>query len=70
MVKKGILKGFDPQAYSAVVQIEGSDKSYLEAVRTAWNIPAACMVPGRGVAVLCFSQDNMWDAVIIAVFSV
>jgi hypothetical protein len=69
MIRKGILKGFDLQGYKAVVQMEGSQKAYLEAIHTAWNIPASAMIPGRNVAVACFSGDNMYDAVVVAVFS-
>lgn len=69
IIKKAILKSFNSQNYSAIVQIAGSAKAYLEGVAVARNIPSAEMVTGRQVAVIFWDKNNAADAVIIAIYA-
>ncbi len=67
-IKKGILKNFYSNTYTATIQITGSAKAYLENIPVTRNIPAAEMVNGRKVAVIFFARNNPADAVIIGVY--
>lgn len=67
-VKKGILKSFDSVGYRAMVQLEGSDRVYLEDITVARNIAAAEMVAGRQLAIVFFDDYNPKEAVIVGVF--
>ena len=67
LLKKAILKSFNSQNYSAIIQISGSAKAYLEGVKVARNIASAEMLAGRTLAVLFWDKTNAADAVIIAV---
>jgi hypothetical protein len=67
-VKQAVLKSFDPITYTAAVRISGSYKSYLENIAVARNLPAAELVPGRGLAVVFFDEFNPAEAVVIAVY--
>jgi hypothetical protein len=67
-IKKAILRGFDSQAYKAVVQLSGSDKSYLEGIAVARNIAPAEVLSGRSAAVLFYDENTAKDAVVIAVY--
>ena len=69
LVRKAVLKSFDPPSYTAVIQIDGSYKSYLVGIAVARNLPAAELVPGRALVVVLFTADNPADAVVIAVYS-
>jgi hypothetical protein len=69
VIKKATLRGYDPQGCTALVQVVGSDKSYLEAVAASRALPAAEMVVGRKAAVLFFDENNARDAVVIAVYT-
>ena len=68
LIKKAILKSFNSQNYSAIIQISGSAKAYLEGVKVARNIASAEMLAGRTLAVLFWDKTNAADAVIIAVY--
>ena len=68
-IRKGILKSFNSSNYTAVVQLAGSLKVYLEDISTARNLPAAEMVAGRKVVMVFFDQHNAREAVIIAVYT-
>ncbi len=67
-LKKGILKSFNSSNYTAVLQLAGSYKTFLEDVPVARNLPESEMIPGRKVATLFFDQHNARDAVILAVY--
>ena len=69
MLKRGILKSFNSQDYTAAVQLTGSDRVYLENIRVARNIGAQEMVNGREVALIFFNGSNAKESVVIAVFS-
>ncbi len=68
MIKKAVLKTWNPGARTAVVQVAGSARAYLEGVKVARNIPSSEMVPGRALAVLFHDRSNPADAVVIAVY--
>ncbi len=68
-IRKGILKSFDSGNYTAIVQLSGSNKVYLEGVIVARNISSTEMTAERKVAVVFFDEHNVKEAVITAVFS-
>ncbi len=67
-LRKGILRSFNSGDYTAVVQLAGSYKVYLEDVPVARNVLAAEMTPGRKVAVAFFDEHNAREAVVIGVY--
>jgi hypothetical protein len=68
-LRKGILRGFDPDSYTATVQLAGSPRDYLEDIKVARNLPASEMIPGRQVALVFFAQSNAREALLLAVYS-
>ena len=68
-VKHGLLKSFNPAAFTAIVTLAGSGRTSLEGIAVARNIADSEMVAGRRVAVAFFDDHNTRDAVVIAVFS-
>jgi hypothetical protein len=68
IVKKAILKSFDSGSYNAVIAIAGSQKTYLEDIPVARNLPVAEMSAGRKLVVVFFDEHNAKDAVIVAVY--
>jgi hypothetical protein len=69
IIKKAVLRSFNSQSYTAVIQLAGSDKSYLDGITVARNLPAAEMLAGRHTAVLFFDENSAGNAVIIAVYA-
>jgi hypothetical protein len=67
-LKKGTLKSFDDVAYTATIQLSGSNSMYLEGIAVARNLPIDKMVTGRKVAVAFFTESNPKDAVVVAVY--
>lgn len=65
---KALLKSFNAGNYTATVQVIGSQKSYLEGIAVARNLPSAEMVVGRSLAVIFFDEHNAKDAVVLAVY--
>jgi len=68
-LRKGVLKSFNSGDYTATVQLAGSYKAYLEGIAVARNLPAVEMALGRKVAVIFFDENNVKDAVIVAVYT-
>lgn len=68
-IRKAILKGFNSGDYTAIIQLTGSYKAYLEGVAVARDIPAAEMALGRKLAVVFFDEHNPKEAVVIAVYT-
>ncbi len=68
-LKKAILKNFNSTDYTADIQISGSNKSYLEDVSVARNIPAGEMITGRKVGVIFLDEHNPKEAVVVAVYT-
>lgn len=68
-LKKAILRSFDPDNYSATVEISGSEKAYLESITVARSVPPDEMLAGRKLAVLFFDEHNAKDAVVVAVYT-
>ncbi len=69
MIKRGILKAFDSDTYTATVQIAGSLSVWLDDVPVSRGIPTAEMVTGRNVAVIFLDPGNPSDAVLVAVWT-
>jgi hypothetical protein len=69
MIKKAILKEWNSGTYTAKIQIPGSGKAYQEGVKTARNLTASEMIPGRQVALILWDEHNFSDGVIIAVYT-
>lgn len=67
-IKKGTLRGFDSGNYTAILEITGSGKSFLQGVRVARNIPVSEMVTGRNILVVFVDEHNAKDAVVMAVY--
>lgn len=67
VLKKAIIKSYDPAVHKAAVQIVGSLAVWLEAVTVATDIPAAEIQAGRECSVLLFEPDNPDSAVIVTV---
>jgi len=67
-LKKGVLKSFNSASYTAVIQLDGGYKVYLDDVAVARNIPSVEMVAGRKVSTVFFDEHNLKEAVIIAVY--
>jgi hypothetical protein len=68
-IHKGILKNFNSGDYTATIRLSGSDRTYLEDVAVARNIPAAEMIAGSMVAVIFFDEHNAKEAVVAGVFT-
>ncbi len=69
MIRKGIIKAFNGETYTATVQEAGSLSVWLGNVPVARNIPEAEMVVGRSCAVIFFDETNPSDAVLVAVYT-
>jgi len=67
-LKKGVLRSFDAENYTAVIELVASGKVYLEDLVVARSIPSVEMVSGREIAVVFFDEHNAKDAVVIAVY--
>jgi len=68
-LRKAVLKSFNSGDYTAIIQLTGSYKTYLEGVAVARNLPAGEMALGRKVAVVFFDNHNPKEAVVIAVYT-
>ena len=68
-LRRGVLRSFNSSNYTAIVQLIGSYKVYLEDITVARNLPTAEMVTGRKVAVMFFDEHNPKEAVAIAVYT-
>ena len=68
-LKKAMLRSFNSGNYTAVVQLVGSYKVYLEDVAVARNLPSVEMIVGRKVAVIFFDENNPKEAVVAAVYT-
>ena len=67
-IRRGTLKSFDSEAYTATVQMAGSLATWLQGVPVARNIPSAEMVAGRSSALILFDPANPQDTVLTAVW--
>ena len=68
MIRKGIIKAFNGETYTATVQEAGSLSVWLGNIPVARNIAEAEMVVGRNCAVIFFDEANPSDAVLVAVY--
>jgi len=69
MIRKGIIKAFNSETYTATVQEAGSLSVWLGNIPVARNIPEGEMVSGRRCAVIFFDEANPSDGVLVAVYS-
>jgi hypothetical protein len=67
-LRKGILRSFDLDNFTAVIELTGSGKVYLEDVTVARSVPASEMVIGREIVIVFFDEHNAKDAVVTAVY--
>jgi len=68
VLKRGVIRTYDPSGHRAAVQIAGSLGTYLPGVPVATDVPPAEVQAGRECAVLFFAGDNPGDAVVVAVY--
>lgn len=68
MMKKAVIKDFNPVTYTAAVQIAGSMGTWLENIPVSRGIPAGEMIAGRRCAVIFWDDANLLDAVVAAVY--
>ena len=69
MIRKGVIRAFDPGSYTATVQMAGSLSVWLSDIRVARNVAVGEVVAGRRCAVLFFDDSNHRDAVLFDVYS-
>ncbi|MBM3926725.1 MAG: hypothetical protein FJ320_12270 [SAR202 cluster bacterium] len=67
-MKKGVVKAFNSTAYTATVQLAGSQSVWLYKVPVARNIGSSEMTAGRNCAVVFFDESNRDDAVVVGVY--
>lgn len=67
-IKKATIKSFNLAAYTAVLELAGSKKAYLEDVPVARSVAPSEAVAGRKAVVLFFCPNNPGDAVVTAVY--
>jgi hypothetical protein len=67
-LKRAVLRGFDSGNYTAVIELVGSGKVYLENIAVARSVPIMEMVVGREIVVVFFDEHNAKDAVVVAVY--
>jgi len=67
-LKKGILRSFDSDNFTAMIELTGSGKVYLEDVIVARSVPSVEMVIGREIVIVFFDECNAKDAVVTAVY--
>ena len=56
-IKKAVLKSFNSGDYTAIIQLAGSHKAYLDDVPVARNLPVSEMITGRKLAVIFFDEQ-------------
>ena len=69
MILKGTLRTFDGVAYTATVQVEGSQGVWIHDVPVSRGLAAGEMLVGRKVSLLLFDDSNPKDGVISAVYT-
>ena len=69
MIRKGTIRSFDSVAYTATIQIEGSEGVWIHDMPVSRGIAAGEMTTGRKVAVVFFDESNPRDAVVAAVYT-
>lgn len=67
-IKRGILTSFDRSTYTASVLIMEATSAFLSSVPVATNMDGTSAISNVPCAVLFFDEQNLNDAVIIAVY--
>ena len=68
-IRRGFVRSFDRNSYTASVQIAGSLATWLHGVPVARNISTTRMRAGSKCAVILFDSTNPLDAVITTVWT-
>ncbi|MFN3975066.1 MAG: hypothetical protein ACK4K2_07350 [Dehalococcoidia bacterium] len=69
MLKRGIVRAFDPTTYRAQVQVEGSAGLWVEDVPVSRSIPAAEMVAGRWCIIAIFDITHPTDGAVVGILT-
>jgi hypothetical protein len=69
VIKRGILTSFDPSTYTAGVMIMESTSTFLSGVPMACHMDGTSAQENAYCAVLFFDEQNVSDAVVIAVYA-
>src|SRR5689334_8779372 len=67
-IKRGILQSFDPTTYTASVLVLEATSAYLTGVPMATHLDGTSAQSGAYCAVLFFDEQNLADAVVLAVY--
>ncbi len=67
-IKRGILQSFDPTSYTASVLILEATSAFLSGVPVATSMDGTSALAGAYCAVLFFDEQNVADAVVLAVY--
>ena len=67
-IKRGILQSFDPTTYTASVLILEATSAFLTGVPVATHLDGTSAQVGAYCAVLFFDEQNVDDAVVLAVY--
>src|SRR5437660_12705448 len=68
VIKRGLLQSFDPASYTASVLILEATSTYLSSVPVATHLDGTSAQSGAYCAVLFFDEQNLADAVVLAVY--
>ncbi len=68
VIKRGLLQSFDPASYTASVLILEATSTFLTLVPVATHLDGTSAQVGAYCAVLFFDEQNLADAVVLAVY--
>jgi hypothetical protein len=68
VIKRGLLQSFDPTTYTASVLILEATSTFLTLVPVATHLDGTSAQVGAYCAVLFFDEQNLEDAVVLAVY--
>src|SRR5205085_10883488 len=68
VIKRGLLQSFDPASYTASVLILEATSTFLTSVPVATHVDGTSAQVGAYCAVLFFDEQNLADAVVLAVY--
>jgi hypothetical protein len=68
VIKRGLLQSFDPTTYTASVLILEATSTFLSRVPMATHLDGTSAQVGAYCAVLFFDEQNLADAVVLAVY--
>ncbi len=68
VIKRGVIKSFDPATYKATVQVEGSLFAWLADVPVAKHLGSGEVVAEARCGIIFFDESNPADACIFAIY--